>query len=104
VPGIYVSRRGHVGVGFGCLGSLFFLFFYLLYGMLLLGLIALGIGVFVLALLIAYAGVGVDALLMHYREPYRAKRVGRGPLRWPEAVTVGTSAFWISATKRGRRR
>jgi hypothetical protein len=103
VPGVYISRRGHVGVGFGCLGALFFGLFYILYAMLILCLIALGVGVFILALSIAYAGVGIDALLMH-RESYRAKRIGRGPLRWPQAVNVGSAAAWKSATKQGRRR
>jgi len=104
VPRLYVSRRGHVGVGFGCLGVLVFGFVYLLYGMLLLGLVALGVAVFIVALLVAYAGVGIDALLMRYSTSYRAKRAHRGPLRWPQAVSVGSAAAWQSATKRGKRR
>jgi hypothetical protein len=103
VPGVYVSRHGHVGVGFGCLGTLFFGLFYLLYAMLILCLIALGVGVFIIAIAIAYAAVGIDALLMH-RESYRAKRVGRGPLMWPQGVNAGSAAFVNGFTKKGRRR
>jgi hypothetical protein len=57
---LYISRRGGVGVGFGCLGSLILAVFYLLpYAAiaLVVGLIAAGVLAVVIAVLLARRGL-----------------------------------------------
>jgi hypothetical protein len=86
MPRLYVSSRGHVGVGFGCLGALFYAFAYLFMAFVIVGAIGAVLALFLLALLIAWAGVGIDALLRKSSGSYRAKRLDRGKLRWPKNV------------------
>lgn len=104
MPRAYITSRGGAGVSFGCLGTLFFGFFYIcgliLYVALVVGIVL----VVVLGLGLAYTGawvaVGIDALLRRYSATYREKRVDRGGrLDWPERVNAKLNGVPARATK-----
>lgn len=93
MPRLYVTSRGRAGVSFGCLGTLFYAFFWIAVAM--LAVVALGamLGLALIAYLVAFAGLGIDALLLRFSDSYRARRYGRR-ITWPADVSaVVSSAF-----------
>jgi len=104
VPRLYVSSRGHVGVGFGCLGVLFFGFAYAIWAMLVVFAIGAALALFLVALGLAWAGLGIDAVLGKSSRSYRGKRTSRGPLRWPKNVENAMNAVMSKGKRPVRRR
>ena len=85
MPGIYVSRRGRVGVSTGCLGDLIGLVILLPLLMIrAIPLIVKGLGLLLGLTCLAIAGLGAggDWLLVHFIASYREMR-RRTPLGWP---------------------
>jgi drug/metabolite transporter superfamily protein YnfA len=76
-----------VGVGFGCLGFLVFGFVYLIWYMLIATAIVFALGLVLAAYGIVFLAVFIDWALMRAVPRYAARRVDRGPLRWPQNVT-----------------
>jgi hypothetical protein len=63
-PRAFVTSRGTTGVSFGCLGTLAIGFLYLMGAVLVVGVVACLIGVWLLVLLGAAASLGIDRLLV----------------------------------------
>lgn len=74
-----MSSRGNAGLSFGCLGTIAVGFLYLMGAVLLVGLIAGLIGVWLLVFLGAWAALGIDRLLVATSQRWRARRTARGP-------------------------
>ena len=99
MPRVYVTSRGHAGMSFGCLGTVVIGFLYLMGAVLLVGLIASLIGVWILVLLGAAAALGIDRLLVATSQRWRARRAASGPFDPVLRLTAGTQ----QAARRGRR-
>ena len=83
---------------------LFFGFAYLVWAMLIVFAIGAALAAFLLAYGVAWGGVGVDAILRKSSGSYRAKRISRGPLRWPKNVENAMNAAMSKGTGRLARR
>jgi hypothetical protein len=98
-PRAFVTSRGTTGVSFGCLGTIVVGFLYLMGAVLVVGLIACLIGVWLLVLLGAAAALGADRLLVATSPRCRARRAVRGPFEPVLWLTSGTER----AARRARR-
>jgi hypothetical protein len=98
-PRAFVTSRGTTGVSFGCLGTIVLGFLYLMGVLLIAGLVACLIGVWLLVLLGAAAALGVDRLLVATSPRWRARRSVRGPFEPVLWLTSGTQR----AARRARR-
>jgi hypothetical protein len=92
---LYVSRRGHVGVGFGLIGGLLYLMFYALAIFAMVSLVA---AAFLVAILVAAIVAGVNQLLIATSKKYRARRDRKGPVRPFHRVNSKTSRTLKSTT------
>jgi hypothetical protein len=99
VPRVYVTSRGHAGMSFGCLGTIVIGFLYVMGAVLLVGLAAGLIGLWLLVYLGAWAALGIDRLLVATSQRWRARRAARGPFEPVLRFTSGTQR----AASRGRR-
>lgn len=87
MPGLYVSRRGHVGVGFGCIGFFAYIFFWMIAAVVIAGVVALVVAVPVVITLMCALILGVDAMLKAV-PAYRRRRAD-APLVGPKKAIVG---------------
>ena len=101
-PRAFVTSRGTTGVSFGCLGTIVLGFLYLLGVLLVAGLVACLIGVWLLVLLGAAVALGMDRLLVATSPRWRTRRAVRGPFEPVLWLTSGTQRAARRATPRYR--
>ena len=98
-PRAFVTSRGTTGVSFGCLGTLAIGFLYLMGAVLVVGVVACLIGVWLLVLLGAAAALGIDRLLVAMSPRWRSRRAVRGPFEPVLWLTSGTQRAAGRATR-----
>jgi hypothetical protein len=86
-------------VGFGCIGIFAYAFFWMIaLTFMAMALLAM-LGLTLFAYLVAFAGLGIDALLLRFSDSYRARRHGRR-ITWPADVSAVVNSAFTKTTRR----
>lgn len=89
MPGVYISRRGHVGVGFGCFGFLIYAFFVMIAVVLIAAVAAIPLAIVLVCLLVLLADATLKLI-----PSYRRHRAAT-PLKGPQQTMVGCWTFIV---------
>jgi hypothetical protein len=81
MPRAYVTSRGRAGISFGCLGTVAVGFLYLMGILLLVGVVVAVLALYLLALLVCWAAVAIDRLLVNHNGKWRQRRMDHGPFQ-----------------------